>query len=99
MGYCDAVCVLRKCSLHVPLEAILVRKLGVPGYAELAMGAIAEGGVHVFNTKLIDELRLSGEQIEQVAVAECQEIARRSRRYRGDRPFPEVRRKTIIHHR
>jgi putative phosphoribosyl transferase len=83
-------------SLKVPLDVYLVRKLGVPGHKELAMGAIAEGDVSIFNKEIIDELLVTTEEIEQVTKLEKAEMARRAERYRGSKPFPELRDKTVI---
>jgi putative phosphoribosyl transferase len=73
-------------ALHAPLDVFLVRKLGLPGHEELAMGAIASGGVLVLNEDVVRALRISRELVERVAAAEQQELARRERIYRGDRP-------------
>jgi putative phosphoribosyl transferase len=75
---------------------MLVRKLGVPGEEELAMGAIATGGVRVLNEEVVTALRISEAVIDRVAAAERQELERRERLYRGDRPAPEVRDYTVI---
>lgn len=83
-------------ELHAPLDIFLVRKLGVPGHEELAMGAIATGGVRVLNEDLVEYLKISEEVIDAVAQIERQELERREREYRGDRPEPDVRRKTVI---
>ena len=83
-------------ALRVPLDIFLVRKLGVPGHEELAMGAIATGGVRVLNDDVVDYLRIPGEVIDAVAEDELRELARRERAYRGDRPEPDARGKTII---
>jgi putative phosphoribosyl transferase len=83
-------------ALHVPLDVIIVRKLGVPGYEELALGAIASGGVRVLNDDLVRLLGLSAEEINRVAAHEQQEVERRERLYRGDRPASEVSGRTII---
>jgi len=83
-------------SLNVPLDLFVVRKLGVPGQEELAMGAIASGGVTVVNSEVVDTLRIPDEVIDQVAAAEQRELERRERLYRGDRPPPDVRGKTVI---
>jgi predicted phosphoribosyltransferase len=74
----------------------LVRKLGVPGQEELAMGAVASGGVRVLNREVIELLRIPDSLIEAVAAREFQEIARRERLYRGNRPAPPVRGRTVI---
>jgi putative phosphoribosyl transferase len=83
-------------ALRVPLDVFMVRKLGVPGHEELAMGAIASGGVRVLNTRVVRELGPDRAVIEQVAAVEHQELERRERNYRGDRPPPDVRGKTVI---
>src|SRR2546425_4269685 len=83
-------------ALRAPLDIFLVRKLGVPGHEELAMGAIATGGVRVLNDDVVDYLRIPGEVIDAVAADELRELERRERAYRGDRPEPDVRGKTII---
>ena len=83
-------------ALRAPLDIFLVRKLGVPGHEELAMGAIATGGVRVLNEGVVDYLRIPGEVIDAVAADELRELERRERAYRGDRPAPDVRGKTVI---
>src|SRR5213595_2038408 len=82
-------------ALHAPLDIFLVRKLGVPGHEELAMGAIATGGVRVLNDDVVDYLRIPGEVIDAVAARERQELARRERLYRGNRPPLDVRGRTV----
>src|SRR5436305_7598261 len=83
-------------ALRAPLDIFLVRKLGVPGHEELAMGAIATGGVRVLNDDVVDYLGIPGEVIDAVAADELRELERREHAYRGDRPEPDVRGKTII---
>jgi putative phosphoribosyl transferase len=83
-------------ELRAPLDVFLVRKLGVPGHEELAMGAIATGGVRVLNEDVVDYLKIPAEVIDAVARIEQQELERREREYRGDRPEPAVRGKTVI---
>jgi putative phosphoribosyl transferase len=83
-------------KLNAPLDIFLVRKLGVPGQEELAMGAIATGGVRVVNESVVDYLRIPGEVIDAVAGEEQRELERRERAYRDDRPAPDVRGKTVI---
>jgi predicted phosphoribosyltransferase len=83
-------------ALNAPLDVLLVRKLGLPGQEELAMGAIATGGMTVLNNEVVDRLRIPDYIITEVVVAEQRELARRERRYRGDRPPPDVRGKTVI---
>jgi predicted phosphoribosyltransferase len=83
-------------ALGAPLDVFLVRKLGVPGYEELAMGAVATGGVRVLNEQVVKSLRIPDHAIEAVTKRERQELARRERAYRGDRPPPDVRSRTVI---
>jgi predicted phosphoribosyltransferase len=83
-------------SLGAPLDIFLVRKLGVPGHEELAMGAIASGGVRVLNPGVVQALEIPEQVIEDVAAAELRELERRERAYRADRPPPDVRGKTVI---
>lgn len=83
-------------ALDAPLDVFLVRKLGVPGHEELAMGAIASGGVRVLSEDVVRRLNLSPRAIEAVASAEQRELQRREREYRGDQPPPDVRGKTVI---
>ena len=83
-------------ALHAPLDIYLVRKLGVPGHEELAMGAIASGGVRVINEDVVRYLRIPKSVIDSVAAIELEELERREREYRGDRPEPDVRGKTVI---
>jgi putative phosphoribosyl transferase len=83
-------------ALHAPLDVVLVRKLGVPGHEELAMGAIASGEVRVLNDDVVEWLGISNAVIDQVAAAEQQELERRERAYRGDRPALDVRDRMVI---
>jgi predicted phosphoribosyltransferase len=83
-------------ALGVPLDVFLVRKLGLPGQEEFAMGAVATGGIRVLNTPLVRGLGLPETVIHAVAAKEEQELARRERLYRGDRPPPDVRGRTVI---
>lgn len=83
-------------KLHLPLDVCLVRKLGVPGHRELAMGAIGMGGVRIINRDVVDWLHISDAIIEKVAREEQQELERRERLYRGERQFPQLRDRTII---
>lgn len=82
--------------LQAPLDVLLVRKLGVPGHEELAMGAIASGGVRVFNEDLLAQLGIDPAEMEQVRQAEQQELQRRERLYRGDRPLPELEGREVV---
>ena len=83
-------------ALRLPLDIFLVRKLGVPGHEELAMGAIATGGVRVINEDVVSYLRVPGEVIDAVAADELRELERRERAYRGDAAAPDVAGKTVI---
>ena len=83
-------------ALSAPLDLFLVRKLGVPGHEELAMGATATGGVQVLNHEVVQALGIPGEIIERVGDREQQEIQRQAALYRGDRPDPGVQGKTVI---
>jgi predicted phosphoribosyltransferase len=83
-------------ALHAPLDVFLVRKLGVPGREELAMGAIASGGVRFLNETVIRGLKIPDDVIEAVGAEEQRELERREKAYRGDRPAPDVRGRTVI---
>jgi predicted phosphoribosyltransferase len=82
--------------LAAPLDIFLVRKLGVPGQEELAMGAIASGGVRVINEEVVRYLDIPAEVIDAVAANEQRELERRERAYRDDRPPPEVKGRVVI---
>jgi putative phosphoribosyl transferase len=82
--------------LHAPLDVFVVRKLGVPGHEEMAMGAIASGDVRVLNHDLVDYLNISEETIERVATQEYQELERREKLYRKQGTRPELEGKTVI---
>src|SRR5260370_22809682 len=83
-------------ALDTPMDVFVVRKLGVPGYEELAMGAVATGGVLVLNDQLVTRLGIPDHVIDVVATREQQELARRERLYRGGRSPPDVRGRTVI---
>jgi putative phosphoribosyl transferase len=83
-------------ALNAPLDVMLVRKLGVPGHEELAMGAIASGGVRVLSGEVVAAFGISERVIATVAANEEQELRRREQVYRDDRPPPEVRGRTVI---
>ena len=83
-------------ALRAPLDVMVVRKLGVPGHEELAMGAIASGGVRILNDDVIRMLGIRPEVIEGVAEHEQQELARRERAYRGNRGPAAVEGRTVI---
>jgi len=82
--------------LNTDLDVFIVRKLGVPGHPELAMGAIASGGIHVLNDTVIADLGIPPAAVERVAADEQREIARREQLYRGGRPKPAIRARTVI---
>ena len=83
-------------AINASLDLMLVRKLGTPGQEELAMGAIAWGGVRVLNPDIIGSLGISAETIDAVANREGKELERRQRAYRGDRPPPQVQGRCVI---
>lgn len=83
-------------ALKAPLDVFVVRKLGTPGQPELAMGAIASGGVRVLNEQVISALAIPEHLIEVVAREETEELRRRELQYRGTRPPIEARGKTVI---
>ena len=82
--------------LGVPLDVFVVRKLGVPGREELALGAVASGGVRVLNEELVARLRFGEREIEPIVERELAEVERRERAYRGGRPPLELERKQAI---
>jgi putative phosphoribosyl transferase len=83
-------------ALGVPLDVMQVRKLGVPGHEELAMGAIASGGVRIVSDNVVEALGIPERVIATVAAAEAQELERRERIYREGRLFPDLRGRTVI---
>ncbi len=83
-------------ALHAPLDVLSVRKLGVPGHEELAMGAIGSGGLKALNYDVIDGLGIGQEEVERVAEREGRELERRERVYRDSRPYPQIEGKTVI---
>lgn len=83
-------------ALNALLDIFIVRKLGLPGREELAIGAIASGGIRVLNDDIIRLLDIPEKVIDLVAQRELQEVQRRERIYRGDRPAPEIRNRTLI---
>ena len=83
-------------ALGAPLDVFLVRKIGVPGHPELAMGAIAEGGVRVLNQGLIGDIGIPSAAVEQVVVRERLELERRDRLYRDGRSLPVLKGRTVI---
>lgn len=83
-------------KLDAALDLILVRKLGLPGYEELAMGAIASGGARVLNKDVLSLHQVSEEAIDRVAEKEGRELRRREQAYRGDRPSPRLSNRDVI---
>ena len=84
-------------KLHAPLDVFVVRKLGVPGREELAMGALASGGVRVLNPDVVSALGWHAEEaIEHATKRESEELRRREERYRGNRPFPNLSGKVVV---
>jgi putative phosphoribosyl transferase len=83
-------------ALRVPLDVFIVRKLGVPGFEELAVGAIASGGVRVLNEEVASALPNADVIIEAVTQRESAELERREHEYRDGRPAPELQNKTVI---
>lgn len=83
-------------ALEAPLDILVVRKLGLPGQPEYAMGAIASGDVRVLNTQVLQQLAISYSAVELVTRAEVRELHRREKLYRGDRPMPPVEGRQVI---
>jgi predicted phosphoribosyltransferase len=83
-------------ALAAPLDIFIVRKLGLPGHEELALGAIASGGVQVLNDEIVQTLKIPQRVIDTVAQRELAELQRREQAYRGNRSAPDVRDRTVI---
>ena len=83
-------------SLKAPLDVYIVRKVGVPGQEELAMGAIASGGAVVKNARIVNAIGISDDDFDRVAQREREELRRREQLYRDDRPSPEIEHKTVL---
>jgi predicted phosphoribosyltransferase len=83
-------------ALHAPLDVFIVRKLGVPGHEEYAMGAVASGGVRVMNDKIVQLLGISDAAVDDVARAAQRELERRERRFREGRPPLDVTGRTVV---
>jgi putative phosphoribosyl transferase len=83
-------------ALDAPLDVFVVRKLGVPGRPELAMGAIASGGARVLNEDVVSALEIHSETVDAVTADETEELARREQAYRDDRPPIDVRGRTVL---
>jgi putative phosphoribosyl transferase len=83
-------------ALKAPLDVLIVRKLGLPGREELAIGAIASGGIQILNQDIVHALDIDQGVINSVLQQELQELARREQSYRGNRPAPEIKDHTVI---
>jgi putative phosphoribosyl transferase len=83
-------------ALGAPLDVFVVRKLGLPGHEELAMGAVAPGGTRILNLPVVQALGIPESVIESVAARELQELERRERVYRGTRPYPALEGRTVV---
>src|SRR5207248_2906598 len=83
-------------ALRAPLDLFVVRKLGVPGHEELALGAIASGGARVVNRRVVEALGLTEDELAAIVRTEEAELERRERAYRGDHPPPEVSGRTVV---
>ncbi|HLP90308.1 MAG TPA: phosphoribosyltransferase [Nostocaceae cyanobacterium] len=83
-------------AINAPLDVIVVRKLGLPEQPELAIGAIASGGVRIINQQIVREAAVSENAIARIALQEERELERREVEYRDERPFPDVHGKTVI---
>src|SRR5438552_18065576 len=83
-------------ALKAPLDVFVIRKLGMPGQEELAMGAIAGGGVKVLNYDVVQTSGISSQMIETVASREAEELVRRERLYRGNKPAPEISGRIVV---
>ncbi len=82
--------------LHAPLDICVVRKLGEPGYKEVAMGAIGTGGIMLLERDVVEELKIDEKTLKHILVREWQELERREKVYRGSRPLPDLSERTII---
>lgn len=94
-GGVEVACALGT-RLGLPVDVFLVRKLGVPGYEELAMGAIATGGVEIVDPDVTEAFRVSKREVEEVVAVEKQELQRRDRVFRGSHPPLNLRDRTVI---
>src|ERR1700704_3466279 len=83
-------------ALNVPMDVFVVRKLGVPGYEELAMGAIASGGARVVNEEVVNQLQIPDDVIDAATFEQQQELERREAVYRAGRPLTDFKDKTVI---
>lgn len=83
-------------SLRLPLDIVLIRKIGVPGQKEVAMGAVAKGGVHILNSSIIKARRVDSQSLTRSLTEEVTELQRREKLYRGDRPQPVIAGRHVI---
>jgi putative phosphoribosyl transferase len=83
-------------DLGAPLDVFLVRKIGAPGQRELGIGAVAQGGVRILNESAIAMLDVPESEIARITAEETEELQRRLQRFRGDRPLPDLRGRTVI---
>jgi predicted phosphoribosyltransferase len=83
-------------AIGAPLDVLVVRKLGAPGQEELAIGAVASGGSEYLNRELIAALGLSPEELDEIREPARAEVQRRTARYRGDRPWPNLHGRSVI---
>src|SRR3954465_14053576 len=83
-------------ALGAPLDVFIVRKLGVPGHEEYAMGAVASGGIRVVSDEVVRGLDLAQADVDRVTARETAELTRRERLYRGNRPEPDLSGRTVI---
>ncbi len=83
-------------ALKIPLDIFLVRKLGVPGQEELAFGAIAQGGISVFNDEVLRLINLDQRTIDEIIAEQQTVLQERNQKYRGKRPFPELKNRMVI---
>jgi putative phosphoribosyl transferase len=83
-------------TLSLPLDIFVVRKLGVPGQPELAMGAIASGGVRILNEDVLHAMPYAAATVAEITAEETREVERRERDYRQDRPAPQLAGRTVI---
>lgn len=83
-------------ALSLPLDVFIVRKIGMPGHEELALGAIATGNITVFNEDILQELSVPKKAVDAVIIKESAELERRGKAYRGNKPFPILKDKNIL---
>ena len=83
-------------ALRAPLDVFVVRKIGAPGHKEYAIGAVAEGGTLIFDAAAVQALEIDDARLELLAEAERAELDRRVRRYRGDRPLPDLAGRDVV---